>query len=63
MLLDKGENLLYLSHNIPEMDKLLQVFVEIWQCINAPDVMAKFLTVVKMWWSTLWSLTSAKESK
>ena len=43
MLLDKGENLLYLSHNIPEMDKLLQVFVEIWQCINAPDVLAKFL--------------------
>ena len=43
MLLDKGENILYLSHKIPEMDHLLQVFVEIWQTIHAPDVVAKFL--------------------
>ena len=28
MLLDKGENILYLSHKIPEMDDLIQVFVE-----------------------------------
>ena len=43
MLLDKGENIMYLSHKIPEMDHLLQVFVEIWQTIHAPDVMAKFM--------------------
>ena len=40
MLLDKGENILYLSHKIPELDQLLHVFVEIWQAIHAPDVMA-----------------------
>ena len=40
MLLDKGENILYLSHKIPELDQLLQVFVEIWQAIHAPDLMA-----------------------
>ena len=27
MLLDKGENILYLSHKIPEMDLLFQVLV------------------------------------
>lgn len=43
MLLDKGENILYLSHKIPELDNLLQVFVEIWQAIHAPDVMAKVM--------------------
>ena len=44
MLLDKGENILYLSHKIPELDQLLQVFVEIWQAIHAPDVMAIRIT-------------------
>jgi len=43
MLLDKGENILYLSHKIPELDQLLQVFVEIWQAIHAPDVAIKML--------------------
>ena len=38
MLLDKGENILYLSHKIPEMDDLTQVFVEIWNAVHAPDV-------------------------
>ena len=37
MLLDKGENILYLSHKIPEMDDLLNVFVEIWNAVHAPD--------------------------
>ena len=40
MLLDKGENILYLSHKIAELDQLMQVFVEIWQAVHAPDVMA-----------------------
>ena len=44
MLLDKGENILYLSHKMPELDPLLQVFVEIWQAIHAPDVMAIRIT-------------------
>lgn len=39
MLLDKGENILYLSHKIPELDELLQVFVEIWTGVHAPDVL------------------------
>ena len=43
MLLDKGENILYLSHKIPELNELVQVFVEIWQSIHAPDVMAKMV--------------------
>ena len=38
MLLDKGENILYLSHKIPEMDDLTQVFVEIWNAVHASDV-------------------------
>jgi len=38
MLLDKGENILYLSHKIPEFDFLTLVFVEIWNVIHAPDV-------------------------
>ena len=38
MLLDKGENILYLTHRIPELDHLLPVFVEIWNAIHAPDV-------------------------
>ncbi|XP_059353277.1 uncharacterized protein LOC130702152 [Daphnia carinata] len=38
MLLDKGESVLYLSHNIPEMYHLRQLFVEIAGTVNAPDV-------------------------
>ncbi|KZR96239.1 Uncharacterized protein APZ42_009531, partial [Daphnia magna] len=40
MLLDKGENILYLSHKIPEMDDLVQVFVEIWHTVHDPSVAA-----------------------
>uniref|UniRef100_A0A0P6FGI2 Helicase c-terminal domain containing protein n=2 Tax=Daphnia magna TaxID=35525 RepID=A0A0P6FGI2_9CRUS len=40
MLLDKGENILYLSHKIPEMDDLVQVFVEIWHTVHDPSVTA-----------------------
>ncbi|KAK4037171.1 hypothetical protein OUZ56_029212 [Daphnia magna] len=38
MLLDKGESVLYLSHNVPEMYHLRQLFVEIAGTVNAPDV-------------------------
>ncbi|XP_057377386.2 uncharacterized protein LOC130698721 [Daphnia carinata] len=40
MLLDKGENILYLSHKIPEMDDLVQVFVEIWHTVHDPSAAA-----------------------
>ncbi|XP_046647765.1 uncharacterized protein LOC124337788 [Daphnia pulicaria] len=38
LTLDKGENVLYLSHNIPEMYDLMGLFVHIWTTVNAPDV-------------------------
>ncbi|XP_035893458.1 uncharacterized protein LOC118503851 isoform X2 [Anopheles stephensi] len=34
MLLDKGNNMLYLSHDIPGMDKLESVYIFIWQMVN-----------------------------
>ncbi|EFN87608.1 Protein translocase subunit secA [Harpegnathos saltator] len=34
MLLDKGNNMLYLSHDLPCLDKLESVYVYIWQLIN-----------------------------
>lgn len=34
MLLDKGENVLYLSHKIPEMNDLLTVFVDVWFAVQ-----------------------------
>ncbi|XP_058125006.1 uncharacterized protein LOC131285441 [Anopheles ziemanni] len=34
MLVDKGNNMLYLSHDIPWMDKLESVYLFIWQQIN-----------------------------
>lgn len=36
MLLDKGNNMLYLSHDLPWLDKLLPVYVYIWQWVNQP---------------------------
>ncbi|KAF6205815.1 hypothetical protein GE061_019989 [Apolygus lucorum] len=36
MLLDKGNNMLYLSHGIPELDKLESVYLYIWRWINRP---------------------------
>ncbi|XP_052892285.1 uncharacterized protein LOC128300304 [Anopheles moucheti] len=36
MLLDKGNNMLYLSHDIPGMDKLESVYIFIWQMVNNP---------------------------
>ena len=38
MLLDKGENILYLSHKIPEMEDLMAVFVEIWAVVHDDEV-------------------------
>ena len=38
MTLDKGENVLYMSHNIPELYDLMNLFVQIWTLVNAPDV-------------------------
>lgn len=38
MLLDKGNNILYLSHDLGDMDKLQAIFIFIWQLINKPDV-------------------------
>ncbi|XP_058124995.1 LOW QUALITY PROTEIN: uncharacterized protein LOC131285440 [Anopheles ziemanni] len=37
MLVDKGNNMLYLSHDIPWMDKLESVYLFIWQRINRPE--------------------------
>ncbi|XP_054270087.1 uncharacterized protein LOC128991312 [Macrosteles quadrilineatus] len=34
MLLDKANNVLYLSHDIPGLDKLEPLFVFIWKCLN-----------------------------
>lgn len=34
MLLDKGSNMLYLSHNLPHFDKLQSVYIFIWQLVN-----------------------------
>ncbi|RVE46545.1 hypothetical protein evm_008836 [Chilo suppressalis] len=36
MLLDKGNNMLYLSHDLPGLDKLESVYIYIWQWINRP---------------------------
>lgn len=36
MLLDKGNNMLYLSHNLADFDKLESVYIFIWQWINRP---------------------------
>ena len=38
MLLDKGENILYLSHKIPEMEDLMAVFVEVWAVVHDEEV-------------------------
>ncbi|XP_070501606.1 uncharacterized protein [Chironomus tepperi] len=34
MLLDKGNNILYLSSNIPDIDELESIFIFIWQYVN-----------------------------
>lgn len=34
MLLDKGSNMLYLSHNLPHFDKLQSIYIFIWQLVN-----------------------------
>ncbi|EDS26339.1 helicase conserved C-terminal domain containing protein [Culex quinquefasciatus] len=34
MLLDRGNNMLYLSHDLPDMDKLESVYVFIWEWVN-----------------------------
>ncbi|XP_076676897.1 uncharacterized protein LOC143373477 isoform X2 [Andrena cerasifolii] len=36
MLLDKGNNMLYLSHDLASLDKLESVYIYIWQWINRP---------------------------
>ncbi|CAF2875089.1 unnamed protein product, partial [Rotaria sp. Silwood2] len=36
MLLDNGNNMLYLSHDIPNMDKLQSLYVFLWRSVNRP---------------------------
>ncbi|CAF2143561.1 unnamed protein product [Rotaria magnacalcarata] len=36
MLLDNGNNMLYLSHDIPDMEKLQSLFIFIWESVNQP---------------------------
>ncbi|XP_076658485.1 uncharacterized protein LOC143362324 [Halictus rubicundus] len=36
MLLDKGNNMLYLSHDLAGLDKLESVYIYVWQWINRP---------------------------
>uniref|UniRef100_A0A2M4DSD8 Protein translocase subunit seca n=1 Tax=Anopheles darlingi TaxID=43151 RepID=A0A2M4DSD8_ANODA len=44
MLLDKGNNMLYLSHNLAGFDKLEPVYIFIWQWINRPAADSKELS-------------------
>ena len=37
MLVDKGQNMLYLPHALPDMNCLDQIFLEIWSLVNARD--------------------------
>uniref|UniRef100_A0A914W311 Chloroplast protein-transporting ATPase n=1 Tax=Plectus sambesii TaxID=2011161 RepID=A0A914W311_9BILA len=41
MLLDNGNNMLYLSHDIPGMDKLQSLLIYIWKRVNRPIKSAK----------------------
>lgn len=34
-LLDKGESTLYLSHKIPELASLKNIYIQIWACVHA----------------------------
>ncbi|CAF3929331.1 unnamed protein product [Rotaria magnacalcarata] len=36
MLLDNGNNMLYLSHDIPNMERLQSLFIFIWRSVNQP---------------------------
>lgn len=38
MLLDKGDATLYLSHEIPELDHLKSLFVNIWRVTNQEHI-------------------------
>src|SRR5690606_20266384 len=38
MLLDKGENSLYLSHEIPDLNFLKALYMNIWLAIHSSDV-------------------------
>ena len=37
MLVDKGQNMLYLPHALPDMNYLDQIYLEIWSLVNASD--------------------------
>ena len=37
MLVDKGQNMLYLPHALPDMNCLDQIYLEIWSLVNAKD--------------------------
>lgn len=38
MLLDKNDNTLYLSHDIPDLRHLMQLYIEIWCSVHSPEL-------------------------
>ena len=44
MLIDKSDNILYLSHPIPDLRRLRMLYVEIWVAVNDPSIQSFHLS-------------------